>query len=84
MSNNMESYTDCRSEEGITVGLIDAIISISRILAKRDLSTESAKQGLLDLRLDEDVFHITTGFPLLTYDRIYQERRDVPGRSLDE
>jgi len=47
--------TDCRSTEGVTVGLIDALISISRILAKRDLSPEVVQEALKDLRSDEDV-----------------------------
>lgn len=52
----METVTDCRSEEGITVGLIDAIISIARVLAKRDLSQSIAViEALVDLRCDDDL-----------------------------
>lgn len=43
---------ECRSEEGITIGLIDAIISICRVLAPRDLSC--AEAALADLAEDED------------------------------
>lgn len=50
--------SDCRTEEGITIGLIDAIISISRILAKRDLTSENIKQVLLDLQCDEDLWKL--------------------------
>ena len=50
-----ETHTDCRSEEGITVGLVDAIISICRILAQRDLSLPAVKEALIDLATDEDV-----------------------------
>lgn len=63
--------TDCRSEEGITVGLIDALISICRILAKRDLTTPQAGEALLDLRQDEDVLKVflkTVRYPMLHYD----------------
>ena len=56
MSN--EQTIDCRSEEGITIGLIDAIISISRILSKRNLETEQIKQALADLKSDEDLSSI--------------------------
>lgn len=49
------NHTDCREEEGITVGLIDAIISIARILAKRDLTTHAVVEALADLRADEDI-----------------------------
>lgn len=46
---------DCRSEEGITVGLLDAIISIARIVSRRDLSSSNILEALKDLRSDEDV-----------------------------
>ena len=46
---------DCRSEEGITVGLLDAMISIARVLAKRDLSDPATVEALKDLRADEDI-----------------------------
>jgi hypothetical protein len=51
----MDSQTDCRSEEGITYGLIDAIISIARIARHRDLSPFVIQEALADLRDDEDV-----------------------------
>lgn len=47
--------TDCRTEEGITVGLIDSLISIARVLSKRNLSSSEIKEALQDLREDEDV-----------------------------
>ena len=50
-----EIVTDCRSEEGITVGLIDAIISICRVLSERDLSPPAVREAIEDLRTDEDV-----------------------------
>lgn len=46
--------TDCRSEEGITIGLVDSLISICRILAKRDLEGFNVGQALCDLVSDED------------------------------
>lgn len=54
----MTEPIDCRSEEGITVGLVDAIISIARILAKRDISPEAVKEALMDLAMDEDISKI--------------------------
>lgn len=55
-----EVTTDCRSEEGITVGLIDALISIARVLAKRDLRKHKAvREALKDLDNDEDFGAIT-------------------------
>jgi len=51
----METQTDCKTEEGITVGLIDSLISISRILAKRDLSGQETQEALKDFDEDSDV-----------------------------
>lgn len=54
----MITETDCRSPEGITVGLIDGIIAMSRIVREREdkgVSTEAVKQALEDLRQDSDV-----------------------------
>lgn len=49
-----ETSTDCRTEEGVTVGLIDAIITLFRLLRKRDLSGPAAMEALEDLAQDED------------------------------
>lgn len=47
---------DCRSPVGVTVGLIDAIISIARVLASRDnLGAPQVSEALADLRGDEDL-----------------------------
>ncbi len=43
---------DCRSSAGVTTGLVDAIISVSRVLARRDLT--EATNALADLGADED------------------------------
>ncbi len=58
------SYTDCRSEQGVTVGLVDALISISRVLRHRDLTSPDVQEALKDLRDDEDVKHILVDFVL--------------------
>lgn len=48
--------TDCRTEVGITVGLIDSLISISRILKNRiDTDNEEIIGALADLQDDEDL-----------------------------
>lgn len=49
---------DCRSEEGITVGLVDALISIGRILAHRDLTHPAVTEALKDFADDEDMMTI--------------------------
>ena len=55
--------TDCRSEEGVTVGLIDALIAICRPLATRDLATPATFAALEDLRSDSDALAIFLGLP---------------------
>lgn len=50
--------TDCRTEVGVTVGLIDSLIAIARVLAKRDLSPAEAREALADLRADEDMARV--------------------------
>ena len=48
------TYTDCRSEVGITVGIIDAIIMLCRLLHGRDMSGDEVAQALQDLGHDEN------------------------------
>ena len=48
------THTDCRSEVGTTVGIIDAIITLCRLLHGRDTSGDEVVQALQDLRHDED------------------------------
>lgn len=45
----------CRSEEGITVGLVDALIAVLRVLAPRDLSAPDVQEALADLLQDPDL-----------------------------
>lgn len=52
----MKNSTDCRTDEGIEVGLIDAIISIARVLRQRGIKAYPASlEALKDLHTDEDV-----------------------------
>jgi hypothetical protein len=51
----MDQPIDCRSEAGVTIGLIDAIISIARIVAKRDLKNPAVEEALRDLYDDDDL-----------------------------
>jgi hypothetical protein len=55
-----ETSTDCRDEIGITVGLVDAIITLLRVLAQRDLSPPEVQEALADLRQDEDLQTVIT------------------------
>lgn len=56
-----ECTTDCRSVDGITVGLIDSIITAARVLRGRDQSSEAVAMALEDLRADEDVRAVMGG-----------------------
>lgn len=50
-----ETHTDCRTDEGITVGLIDAVINLARVLRTREWDHIEIQEALKDLRQDEDV-----------------------------
>lgn len=50
-----ETTTDCREEDGVTVGLIDGLIAIARVVVRRDLSAPAVAEALADLRGDEDI-----------------------------
>lgn len=52
--------TDCRSEIGITVGLIDAMISIARVAKQRNLQSPEIIEALKDLQGDEDIQYLLT------------------------
>lgn len=56
--------TDCRSEVGITVGLIDSIITAARVLAGREKSSMEVREALKDLRADEDIKDLIEGAQL--------------------
>lgn len=47
--------TDCRSFDGVTVGLIDSIITAARVLKHRDKTSPDVQEALADLRDDQDV-----------------------------
>lgn len=50
-------YTDCRQPDGVTVGLIDALIAVGRVLRPRLTGPIPAAiaEALADLRDDEDL-----------------------------
>ncbi len=49
-----EQPLSCRSEEGITTGLVDALIAIIRVLALRDMKANETQAALTDLFEDPD------------------------------
>lgn len=48
------TYTDCRSNTGITIGIIDAIITLCRLLQGRDIDAPEIAEALKDIGNDED------------------------------
>lgn len=59
-----DTHGDCRSEEGITTGLIDAIITAARVLARRDRAPLAVREALADLRADEDLASLLASVPV--------------------
>lgn len=49
------SRTDCRSPDGVTIGLIDGMIAMARVLRKANLSSPEVQEALKDFTADEDV-----------------------------
>ena len=58
MLKENEIKTDCRDEIGVTVSLIDAIITQCRVLKSRDLTPDPVKEALTDLVSDEDLNYL--------------------------
>jgi hypothetical protein len=52
MNNNS---SDCRTSEGIAIGLVDGIISMARVLKRMNIRESAYIEALKDLRSDEDV-----------------------------
>lgn len=55
------TQTNCRTEVGVTVGLIDSIITAARVLSAREKSSVEVQEALKDLRSDEDVVNLIVG-----------------------
>lgn len=49
-----DTFTDCRSDEGVTVGLLDSVITLCRVLRGRDIASDAVQEALKDLAQDED------------------------------
>lgn len=50
--------TDAQSTDGITVGLIDAVISICGVISSRDRTSDSVREALKHLAQDKDVIAV--------------------------
>lgn len=53
-------FTDCRTDEGVTVGLIDTIINSARLLATRNLDHPAIVEAIKDLCGDSDVLKLVS------------------------
>ncbi len=53
------THTDCRDPAGTVVGLIDAIISICRVINRSQLTSPAVREALRDLHGDPDFQAIT-------------------------
>ena len=52
---------DCRTPVGVTIGLIDGMIAMARVLRTSDLSSTEVQEALKDLRADEDMRFLMAG-----------------------
>lgn len=50
MTDSTTAIIDCDSEEGVTIGLIDAIITAAHVLRGRDLTSSGVQEAIMDLR----------------------------------
>ena len=57
--------TDCRSSDGVAVGIIDAVITLARVFNGREV-TPAVEEALIDLRSDEDVISMISFTPVVS------------------
>lgn len=57
-----EEVQSCRSEVGVTVGLVDALIGIMRVLAPRDMSAKPVQEALADMFEDSDFARVQSAW----------------------
>ncbi len=50
---------ECTSKEGVTIGLIDTLMTVSHALASRGLQGDSIQEALADLRSCRDLLNIS-------------------------
>ncbi len=53
-----QSENDCRSDARTTVGLIDSLLTVSRVLKTHDFSAPEVKEALKDLQEDPDLKYL--------------------------
>jgi hypothetical protein len=74
MTKYPNCMTDCQTEDGITVGIIDSIITASHILSKRDLTSVDVFEAISDLKSQSFLVSLITQ-PQLEWRVVYREMR---------
>lgn len=72
--------TDCRTIDGVTVGLIDGLIATCGVLMQRDLTKHAVQAALADLRDDDKIRAIIAPSLVETVDELRSERDDADRR----
>jgi hypothetical protein len=52
------SYSDCRNNDGVTIGIIDSFITLSRLFRGRVVVGQNVREALKDLAGDEDFAYL--------------------------
>ena len=78
----VETHTDCRNPDGITVGLIDGMIAAARILARRYLCAPAVVEALKDLASDPDVRLVVAYADMTAVDQVHG-RMGAQARTID-
>lgn len=58
MSGHRLSRTDCRTKDGVRVGILDAIVTLCRCLPRGGLTTCAVDEALRDIAGDEDFAYL--------------------------
>ena len=61
VAEQRHNSTDCRTPDGITVNLIDSVITICRLLRDRSIEAPAVRDAVSDLRSDPDVRAVMLG-----------------------
>lgn len=70
--------TECNSPDGITIGLIDGIISMSRVLEDRDWSSDEVQSAIKDIRATDAMHRLMDiGDLQSAKDYIESQKKDI-------
>jgi len=66
---------ECKTETGITVGLLDAIITLANALEERDWSPIEVQEALKDIRANDNLHKIMDIGDLISAKNYIQDQR---------